>query len=553
MSIYRRRLMIANALKKSDSNINYPGLIAAWSAKGKSNDDADRAVLRDLTGNGHDLTLNNFAFSRMSGYGGYNVPQLSSWKIQQATGEKNVKKISLNKLQIKIVNGALLWSLMRAGSTFKIRCSEPNAQLAGENCIYTKISEDTYSVECTKGDRGGLSILNPNDFLNKTIEFELLPEYSDALVFDGVDDYGVNSDMPTLTDYTIIAEREFLYPSGIEQVQKDFVFISYTKNLNHYRVGDLFSLESRYSKYYAITFATQTSISVNNNRSIVYQNKNNYNGKDILYNEMSSEGFNTIRFGRILNNYTPMVFYSAYLFDRSLDEQEIKAFIRKYIDADYLLPSEIPTPDCYYDFTSGDNASETRDTIVDLSGNGNDAKAYNFAWNEEGSGYKDGALQFDGTDDYISLEAFDSGFKTMFMLCKLSKNNNVKFVYDQRYSGTENYGIRPEGNSGANIAYYSSSTTVENKTYINGILNKTIPVSDLFEKKHAITMTTDHIGVITTISPKIGSQARGSIGLYANFKLYRFLGFKESLTEEQIQYVIKKYNLLDGVDEIKVS
>lgn len=50
--------MIADALKRSDENINYPGLIAAWSAKGKTNDDADRATLKDLTGNGHDITLN---------------------------------------------------------------------------------------------------------------------------------------------------------------------------------------------------------------------------------------------------------------------------------------------------------------------------------------------------------------------------------------------------------------------------------------------------------------------------------------------------------------
>ncbi len=52
-------------------NIVYPGLIAAWSAKGKTNDDEDRAILKDLTGNGHDITLNGFSFSEMSGYGGY--------------------------------------------------------------------------------------------------------------------------------------------------------------------------------------------------------------------------------------------------------------------------------------------------------------------------------------------------------------------------------------------------------------------------------------------------------------------------------------------------
>lgn len=30
MSMYRRKLMIANALKRSDGNINYPGLIALY-------------------------------------------------------------------------------------------------------------------------------------------------------------------------------------------------------------------------------------------------------------------------------------------------------------------------------------------------------------------------------------------------------------------------------------------------------------------------------------------------------------------------------------------
>lgn len=62
---------MAYAANKRSDDIIYPGLIAAWSAKGKTNDDEDRAILKDLTGNGHDITLNGFAFSEMSGYGGY--------------------------------------------------------------------------------------------------------------------------------------------------------------------------------------------------------------------------------------------------------------------------------------------------------------------------------------------------------------------------------------------------------------------------------------------------------------------------------------------------
>lgn len=65
-------------IKDEVDRLYYPGLIAAWSAKGKTNDDEDRAILKDLTGNGHDITLNGFAFSEMSGYGGYNTDELNT-------------------------------------------------------------------------------------------------------------------------------------------------------------------------------------------------------------------------------------------------------------------------------------------------------------------------------------------------------------------------------------------------------------------------------------------------------------------------------------------
>ena len=571
MSIFRRRLMIANALKKSDSNINYPGLIAAWSAAGKSNDDADRDVLRDLTGNGHDITLNNFAFSEMSGYGGYAVGENNGWFEASAENKAKFEKYEFNnnKIHIKGPNGAFsitgVFLFKNAKwESFKIKYNSNNPDIkvkyryVDENDVIQEnniLVEGINVIQKSYGRFGGSEFGTFIGFKNFSVvepdfecTIELLPEYPDALVFDGVDDYGYNNNMPTLTDYTIIAEREFLNPSNWGQ--KDFVFISYTKSLSYYRTGDLFSLESRYTRYYAITFATQTPVSVNNKRSIVYQNKTNYNGKDILCNEMSSEGFNTIRVGRILNNYTQMAFYSAYLFDRSLDEQEIRSFIRKYIDADYLLPSEIPTPDCYYDFTNGDNTSETRETIVDLSGNGNDAKAYNFAWNEEGSGYKDGALQFDGTDDYISLEAFDSGFQTILMLCNYSTS---KILYDQRndehqFSSDARFVIFAQGNS---VAYNWGN--VGGVTYINGKLNSSVLANETVLKKHCICINNPTVTSEFTTTPKIGGPSTTTSTAYAKMSVFKFLGFKEELTEEQIQYVIKKYNLLDGVDEIEIN
>lgn len=42
-------------------NITYPGLIAAWSAKGKTNDDENRETIKDQSGNGNDAKAYNVA------------------------------------------------------------------------------------------------------------------------------------------------------------------------------------------------------------------------------------------------------------------------------------------------------------------------------------------------------------------------------------------------------------------------------------------------------------------------------------------------------------
>lgn len=44
------------------------GLVAAWSAKGKTNTDTDKNILKDLSGQGHNITLYGFAYNDESGY-----------------------------------------------------------------------------------------------------------------------------------------------------------------------------------------------------------------------------------------------------------------------------------------------------------------------------------------------------------------------------------------------------------------------------------------------------------------------------------------------------
>lgn len=664
---------MAYAANLGRGDIIYPGLIAAWSAKGKTNEDVDRNVLKDLTGNGHDITLNNFAYSGMSGYGGYNLNLITdtngNQKIHQTVAHN---KIILKKLILgneiawieykRIINiPKLSWKVSNVKQFID---RYPNSYVKIDTL---KITEDgIYNIEAKTEsypyywlsvaktfDMGNVSSDNPIDLGG--IEIELLPEYPDALVFDGVDDYGVNESLPSLTDYTVISKIHWItspnasvyaYGKAKEGIAARVIFSSYSSIGRGICYLYNFGLDN-----------TDRNVKSYVNPVINYHNTKVFNGTPINKGFAVDDNF-PFCLGRIWKSHggsCNMAFYSFYLFNRTLTDEEIKSFIRQYIDPEYLLPSEIPNPDCYYDFGQGSNDDETRDDIKDYSGNGKNAKAYNIGWSGM-SGYgginvntnytysntnrceeiikegfkltfknitedynllfsnpnymytqvgakikvrisgipnggnfyfgskkwinatKDGdyegiftidtngnttiaskgcigstitvefiplypgALVLDGIDDYISLDAFDSGFKTMFMVC--TNLTEGVTLYDQR---SESF------NKNYSVAYYPKSIAYNNDningTYINGTLNTKLTCQELKNKKHLIHVVAKDIS--ESRKPNIGR----SLGQnqYSNMVLYKFLGFKEALTEEQIKAVINKYNLLDGVDNIDVN
>lgn len=191
MSEFRRKLMIAYVANLGRNDIVYPGLIAAWSAKGKTNDDEDRATLKDLTGNGHDITLNGFAFSEMSGYGGYSFPQFDLDQPKENYNIVGYNKINFKKLT---TTGYMIsWKASQAPIIKRLRFKvegitnqilrwgfnrEPtNDIIIDKDGIYT-----TEEVENTLW----YGIYSSNIYDNTDITITFLPEYPDALVFDGV-------------------------------------------------------------------------------------------------------------------------------------------------------------------------------------------------------------------------------------------------------------------------------------------------------------------------------------------------------------------------------
>lgn len=347
---------IANAIGFRRKNlggghISYPGLIAAWSAKGKTNDDADRAVLRDLTGNGHDITLKNFAYSGMSGYGGYET-KAANWYSDIGIEFKR-EGFKWEFSSTKYLNIALMYCDFDYNGTCKIRIQNIPQNITvkcGDNRTETSIKDITedgiYEIDWSLLKSNVLPVIYTDKvFNNSNLIIEILPEYPDALVFDGVDDYGVNENLSPLLDkeYTVIFDRMLLEP--VQSESSSFVFTE--KN-----IFSPFGLDYvSNGRWMTWNFDASTNIDnfIIKTKNITWQTDLLYNGNNItkgsapLCKVLYLGGWKSSYSGRIISSH--LAFYSAYLFNRTLTDQEIKSFIRKYIDPEYLLPSETaPTP-----------------------------------------------------------------------------------------------------------------------------------------------------------------------------------------------------------------
>jgi hypothetical protein len=301
---------------------DYPGLIAAWSAAGKSNDDADRNVLRDLTGNGHDITLSNFAFSGMSGYGGFYGNGNGKYSFTSIRGGLVVfsKTPVLSKTFKYKVTG--LREALESANFLALQVTTYDEEGVARSGSQTQYDGE-WTIDLSNAAYVRMEFYGQGSNTSCNVNIELSPIYPDGLVYDGTDDYNSAVDFGDIEIGTVIMKCQKTDTEG---------FYCYFGN-----VGDFVS---RAFRLYNSSSDEEVDIKIASFDKNIYIY--NSNTQKAIY----SSGWRSAPFsinGRPTNGFSEsgrFVFYSAYLFDRSLNEQEIKAFIRKYIDADYLLPSE---------------------------------------------------------------------------------------------------------------------------------------------------------------------------------------------------------------------
>lgn len=402
------------------------GMIARYSALGLTNEQmAANPVWVDKTGNGHDIQMKNFAWGGMSGVNGY-VQNFNYFRNNATVDKVRIDEQSSNSIKVTLLTsgmGHVIYipkNVYQFNKSYFIKISSEGYN-EGDLFLsfYAPSTSTATTVKVPLNPNGITEIpaIKEDDFLAVylfnaagkvgSITIEQLPLYPGALVFDGVDDYGVCENFPILTKekgYTVVALRQWIsMGEGISGL---------VSNVKNWFNDGAFVLE--YNSNNATNKFVNRPVSFGNvniemdlPNNFTYQTSKSYKGVPITTG--SFKGTNSLFVGKlnnIIGNCSNVAIWELVFLDHDATEEELTK-IKDYFVKTY--------PWLFFDqawtVTGKTNEDEDRATIANITGNGNDLVLSNFGF-IEGSGYNEegeyaGYLVTDGVDDRVQ----DSSFK----------------------------------------------------------------------------------------------------------------------------------------------
>lgn len=386
--------MISDLPCRVDSFPDIEGIVARYSALGLTNEQmAENPVWKDLTDNGHDLQMKNLAWKGMSGVGGY-VGDFSKWVNNRDTTEIGITKSNSKVIiDVKVSQGSekniVFISKSNLGIsnnvTIKITSTYPEGVMKFANSASNKYLKLPSNGIITLQDNPEYTSNEMHLHLASAdlgqITIEQLPLYPGALVFDGVDDYGVCENFPILTKekgYTVVALRQW-----ITRGERALGLVSNVKNwLNN----GAFLLEYRNIQAdhlnKPISFGAIGS-EMDLPHILTYQTSKSCNGVSITTGNF--EGTDVLHVGKLaptnVGTCINAAIWELVFLDHDATEEELTK-IKDYFVKTYpwLFPDQAWT------VTGKTNEDEDRATIANITGNGNDLVLSNFGF-AEGSGY----------------------------------------------------------------------------------------------------------------------------------------------------------------------
>lgn len=378
------------ACQKSSGGDGFPHLrgdVTRWSFKGLTNEQMSKNPrLEDADHKGRFLTFKNFAWGGMSGVGGY-VENYSIWTKSAVRADITFTDHSFNVTSVKINQVQFYYQSFGGEQPFTV----PSCTVIVKGLTDGQVLEYIYTdiegrhVFTVKND--GIYTLPSFEFIAKgtsyygfrfnkvqescNITLEQLPLYPGALVFDGVDDYGICENFPILTKekgYTVVALRQIISTKASSVVSKfnasnDGAFLFEGYNLaGEYISGSFgtFVHDIEKSPFSYMTSVSYNGTSINPGNKL---DKSNMLAVGTFYNDVFNHYFGNIALWELI------------ILDHDATEEELTK-IKNYFVKTY--------PWLFFDqawtVVGKSNEDTDRATIANITGNGNNLVLSNFGF-----------------------------------------------------------------------------------------------------------------------------------------------------------------------------
>lgn len=520
-------------------------LVAVCICDGKSNNDPDRAIIKNFIDPANPFVISNAAYKLNSGFGKYEISFKEGYRYNNSV-VKDITDESFNfDTEILI---ALLYKNIKVGESndepsYKIKVSNLSGKLRyyyindkgsrvyiefTSNGEYTlPISYDSLAIENTW--------IGFSSYSASSGTIEQIPSFQGALVTDGVNDLitstkTVQEMLGGSNEITVVSMIHHITGTNVSSFNSVRNFTSVTGrnrlNINNKPINKTGIYGWSRSSLNTVQATTMINNVLGDNKD--YQTINN----DILSFDSiySVEGYNAENGAQEVSQ---VAWYWTFIAKKALTTDEINQVIAYYNLDKYVKP------DVYYDIKRQGLSNNTPDAdwyLKDFSGNGHDMQLYNYGKTPESGINEEGGLQSDGVTDYGKAENLPI-YKDYTVVAdrEWASSDPRSMILASKTNGVDNGAFLFEDFEASAVRAYSFGTATSVQIDKNRIIS--------YQSKYLYNKTS--IGIGTTLDGNVLCLCRGRdlYPFYANAAIWSFLLFPYTLSEFLLERQLKRYKL----------
>lgn len=517
-------------------------LVAVCICDGKSNDDPDRAVIKNLVDPDNPFIISNAAYKLNSGYGKYEEDFTDWRKINP------IDSISSDSFYAVNIAPNLRTMLVRNHNTgdempqWKVMVSGLKGEIIyilrteSGNIRHQILSEGINILEKSYAYAGD-DVVGFAFYPGASATITQIPSFEGALVTDGKDDLITST--KTVKEM-LGGSNEVTVVSMVHQIG-----LSSLTTINNIRSESVAHVVCRN----ICSSAGKTGI-------YGYSRQINTNNPPTLINNILGDKKDYTTEGNSALDPTDKFFVQGYKYSGTISEVSQIAYYWTFISNKTLTTDQINQvisyfnldkhvkPDIIYDTIrqgiTNENHASFNDELTDFSGNGHNMKIYNSAWNKESGINDEGAWQTDGVTDYgqyvgdLELKDYTIAIDRAYVEAKPSQISIMSNVVD----GSTNTPFLME-HMGINkiLAPHSfGKYTALSELNINRFIS--------YQSTYKYNRNNLDRGTSTNTGSGLTIGRRGGVASqYANIALWSLLLFPYSLSEFLLERQLKRYKL----------